>query len=173
MPTEPPNAEPPKRQRRWFQFSLRTLLIGVTLLAVPCAYVGWQIKIVQERRSMLARIASTGGEVMMLPSAPGVTYSPVVNHNGKLVPDCGVISAFRHWLGDEAVVYIKPPASMGKEDIERIVALFPDALTWVEGDISISFRTAPPPIAPLNPLAPSQRPAAAGGTQSASGPTFR
>ena len=26
MPTEPPNAEPPKRKRRWFQFSLRSLL---------------------------------------------------------------------------------------------------------------------------------------------------
>ena len=34
MPTEPPNAEPPKRIRHWLQFSLRTLLIGVTLLAV-------------------------------------------------------------------------------------------------------------------------------------------
>jgi hypothetical protein len=40
--TEPPKAEPPKRERRWFQFSLRTLLIVVTLLSVPCAYVGWR-----------------------------------------------------------------------------------------------------------------------------------
>jgi hypothetical protein len=31
MPTESSEAEPPKRKRRWFQFSLRTLLIGVTL----------------------------------------------------------------------------------------------------------------------------------------------
>jgi hypothetical protein len=35
MPTEPPKAEPPKRKRRWFQFSLRSLMIVVTLLAVP------------------------------------------------------------------------------------------------------------------------------------------
>jgi hypothetical protein len=33
MEAEPPKAEPPKRKRRWFQFSLRMLLIGVTLLA--------------------------------------------------------------------------------------------------------------------------------------------
>jgi hypothetical protein len=32
MPAEPPKAKPPKHNRRWFQFSLRTLLIGVTLL---------------------------------------------------------------------------------------------------------------------------------------------
>jgi hypothetical protein len=30
----PKAADPPKRKRRWFQFSLRTLLIGVTLLAI-------------------------------------------------------------------------------------------------------------------------------------------
>jgi hypothetical protein len=39
MQTEPSEAEPPKRKRRWFQFSLRALLV-VTLLAVACAYVG-------------------------------------------------------------------------------------------------------------------------------------
>jgi hypothetical protein len=54
METDPSNAEPPKRQRRWFQFRLRTLLIVVTLLAVPCAYVGWQARIVTERRNWLA-----------------------------------------------------------------------------------------------------------------------
>jgi hypothetical protein len=32
-------AEPPKRRRRRFQFRLRTLLIGVTLLGVDCGYV--------------------------------------------------------------------------------------------------------------------------------------
>src|SRR4051794_5204364 len=45
-------SEQPKR--RWYQFSLRTLLIGVTLLAVPCAYVGWQIRIVRARRALRA-----------------------------------------------------------------------------------------------------------------------
>jgi hypothetical protein len=30
-------AEPPKRKRRWFQFSLRTLFVVVATLAVECA----------------------------------------------------------------------------------------------------------------------------------------
>jgi hypothetical protein len=34
MQTDLPKAEPPNRKRRWFQFSLRTLLIGVTLVAI-------------------------------------------------------------------------------------------------------------------------------------------
>jgi hypothetical protein len=36
MQTKPPEADPPKRKRRWFQFSLRTLLV-VMLVAGVCA----------------------------------------------------------------------------------------------------------------------------------------
>jgi hypothetical protein len=56
MQTKPPKAEPPKRTRRWFQFSLRTLMIVVTLLAVPMGYVGWQAKIVKSRSDLLEQI---------------------------------------------------------------------------------------------------------------------
>ncbi len=41
-------SETPKR--RWYQFSLRSLLIAVTLLCVVCGYIGWQAKIVKQRR---------------------------------------------------------------------------------------------------------------------------
>ncbi len=54
---EPLKAEPPKRKRRRFQFRLRTLLIGVTLLAIPCAYIGRQASIV---RAQPARRPSRG-----------------------------------------------------------------------------------------------------------------
>ena len=54
MQTEPTKVALPSAKRRWFQFSMRTLLIVVTLLAVACAYVGWQAKIVRERRDELA-----------------------------------------------------------------------------------------------------------------------
>jgi hypothetical protein len=37
MEAELPKADPPKRKRRWYQFSLRTLMIGVTLF---CAVLG-------------------------------------------------------------------------------------------------------------------------------------
>ena len=35
--------------RRRFQFRLRTLMIVVTLLALLCAYVGWQESIIRNR----------------------------------------------------------------------------------------------------------------------------
>ncbi len=39
METEPTIADPPKRKRRWFQFSLRTLLIGVSIWSAIAALV--------------------------------------------------------------------------------------------------------------------------------------
>jgi hypothetical protein len=37
MQAAPPKAEPPKRKRRWCQFSLRMLMTGETIVAVQCA----------------------------------------------------------------------------------------------------------------------------------------
>jgi hypothetical protein len=44
-----------------FQFRLRTLLIVVALLAVACAYVGWQAKIVKERHKAVASYQAIAG----------------------------------------------------------------------------------------------------------------
>jgi hypothetical protein len=55
--------DPPKRNRRRVQFRLRTLMIGITLLAVAC---GWlERKIEQRRREQEAveAIAKLGGRV--------------------------------------------------------------------------------------------------------------
>jgi hypothetical protein len=43
MQTEPPKADSPRRNRRWFQFSLRSLFIGVTLLAAVSAYLAHKL----------------------------------------------------------------------------------------------------------------------------------
>ena len=64
MEAEPLNVDPPRRKRRWFQFSLRTLMIGVTLLAVPIGYVGWQAKIVRERTAMESVILAQFGRCL-------------------------------------------------------------------------------------------------------------
>ena len=50
MQTEQSNADPPIRKRRWYQFSLRTLMIVVTMFCVMIGgYVGRQAKLVRER----------------------------------------------------------------------------------------------------------------------------
>ena len=109
MQTEPPKAEPPKRKRRWFQFSLRTLMIVVTLLAVPFGYVGWQAKIVRERRAELNR-AIDGRQL-------------VICGNGEVL----VIPWIRRTLGDQRVGAIKVLTGTDAAELERLRILFPEA----------------------------------------------
>jgi hypothetical protein len=58
MTTDRHKADTPQRKRRCVQFSLRTLLIGVTLLAVPLGYFGWQAKIVRHRSWVLSHFGN-------------------------------------------------------------------------------------------------------------------
>ena len=41
-------------KRRWLRFSVRTLLIAVTIF---CVWLGWQWRIVQERKSLIALVS--------------------------------------------------------------------------------------------------------------------
>ena len=43
MEAEPLNSPPPKRERRWFQFRMWTLMIVVTLVSVLCGVILWGI----------------------------------------------------------------------------------------------------------------------------------
>jgi len=53
MPGNPNTAEPQKPRRRWYQFRLRTLLVGTALLSIPCGYVGNEWRIVATRWNWL------------------------------------------------------------------------------------------------------------------------
>jgi hypothetical protein len=100
-------ADTPATPCRRFQFRLRTLLIVVTLLAIPFGYVGWQAKIVRDRKAML----ETGD------------LSPVFSAEIDETKDAA-IPTIRLWLGDHFCreVFLKQP-----EDIERYKAAFPEA----------------------------------------------
>jgi hypothetical protein len=64
MQTESQRAEPRKRKRRWFQFSLRTLLIGVAIVAIPCAWLGKRIEQKRMEREEVAAIVKLRGSVL-------------------------------------------------------------------------------------------------------------
>jgi hypothetical protein len=113
MQTEPPQADRPKRKRRWFQFSLRTLMIVVTLLAVACGYVGWQAKIVRERRAMVDWINNHNGLV-------------TINYPMPRRPPHSVASV-RELLGDHAIVRIELQPDTDATNVQRIRSLFPEA----------------------------------------------
>jgi hypothetical protein len=102
MEAEPPKADLPKRKRRWLQFSLRTLMIAVALLAVPLGYVGWQAKIVRERNAYLR------------------------NHGWK-EGDWSRLSALRRWLGDFPAEIVWIPTTANVSERKLVVSLFPEA----------------------------------------------
>jgi Leucine Rich repeat len=63
MPTEPSKSDMPKRKRRWFQFSLRTLLIFTLICAVACAWLARRVD--QKRKELQAvdALVELGGRV--------------------------------------------------------------------------------------------------------------
>jgi hypothetical protein len=115
MEAEPPNAEPPKRKRRWLQFSLRSLMIGVALLALLFGYVARQHEIVQERQRFLDGSHYTG--------------------TNREVAD---VTWIRRMFGDQGVAVIGLDPSTDKAERQRIADLFPEA--WI---CVVRFPTIP------------------------------
>jgi hypothetical protein len=111
-------ADQPSPRRR-FQFRLRTLLIGVTLLAMPCAYVASQDRIVSERTAVLCWIrehkgSSTTGE----PDSPRSTTKQ---------QQPAAVSWVRRLLGDHQINHIELPPDTDIGEVRRIRTMFPES----------------------------------------------
>jgi hypothetical protein len=52
-----------KRNFRWYQFSLRTLFVLVTLCAIACSWLGVRLKQARREREIAAEFQKLGGEV--------------------------------------------------------------------------------------------------------------
>jgi hypothetical protein len=105
-------------QRRRFQFSLRTLLTGVTLFCVLAgSYVGWQAKIVRARKSELNRVAKT--------------YLIGIEESDQAT----TIPWLRRLLGDVTVDFIAVPAGTPRNEIDRLRALFPESSVTAGGGV--------------------------------------
>jgi hypothetical protein len=110
---------------RWFRFSLRTLLI---LITVVCCYLAYETSVVRHRRSELARLRSswafnftTVEEVARrYPGGPPSYFPPV-----KKPPS---VSLVRQWLGDQPIQYIGYYSHMVSEaERQRVARIFPEA----------------------------------------------
>jgi hypothetical protein len=58
---QPDAPKPKKRKRRWFQFSLRSLLIATLMCAVACGWLGKKIEQKRNERAAFQAIARLGG----------------------------------------------------------------------------------------------------------------
>jgi hypothetical protein len=118
--TEPTKHDPPKRNRRWFQFSLRMLMIVVTVLAPICAYFGWQAKIVGEQTAMLESIKAIGGGYWdVAPPEPAIGYDWKNSYEPPFI---------RRRLGEPRIHVILLPYGYPEAETDRVIESFPGAL---------------------------------------------
>jgi Leucine-rich repeat (LRR) protein len=61
MQSEPPEADPPKRQRRWVQFSLRSLMLFTVVCAIGAAWLGRKIERKRQEREAVEAIIKLSG----------------------------------------------------------------------------------------------------------------
>jgi Leucine-rich repeat (LRR) protein len=62
MHTEPPRAESPKHKRRWFQFSLRSVMVFTMVCAIPCAWLNRKIDRKRKEWEAVEAIVKLGGQ---------------------------------------------------------------------------------------------------------------
>jgi hypothetical protein len=135
MVENPANADPPvpaknSHRRRWFQFSLRSLMIFVALLAVPMGYVAHVAKIVRERKLLLDKVVSLGGG-----------YSAIVSGRtwGKGP------SLIDRVLGDEPIMVISFSRSTVGNRLTGLGAAFPEA-SILDQDDATWTKSRPEPV---------------------------
>jgi hypothetical protein len=97
-----------KPKRRWLRFSVRTLLVTVTIF---CVWLGWNLSELRQRRSVRQYINANGGAVF----------------NGEPKEPWNKLPLSWAMLGEEPVNYVGVPAEFSDEDRMRIMRWFPDA----------------------------------------------
>lgn len=95
--------------RHWFQFRLRTLLVGVVLIGAACAYVAHEGRIVAARQQWIA-----DNPKMFECTMPG-TWSEPTESGVPLV---------RRLLGDKPTTYLE---AQDQAEYESMKKLFPEA----------------------------------------------
>jgi hypothetical protein len=127
---------------RWFRFSLRTLLLAVTLVAMVLSWFVWQNSLVQRRNDFLEMLVAQKGEYAFLietPSAgrldliwtkqyPGGQYMMFQMLNRLDEKILAYRSGrYRAWLNDRTIGAIKMPSGSAAADRETAASLFPEA----------------------------------------------
>ncbi len=64
----------PRPSRRWFQFSLRTLLLFATLSAIPCSWLAVKLREVKREEAAAAALEKAGGIVEWEKTAAGPAW---------------------------------------------------------------------------------------------------
>ena len=119
-----PKLAPAKHRRRWWQFSLGTLLVVIAILCGLFAWAGGQFRCVQQRRQAIVYLKDFGFDIQNDMS------DFVLNGAGDLDPPGP--KWLRNWLGDDFfvdVVSVSSDVSRNNDGSAR--ALGDDDLKWL------------------------------------------
>jgi hypothetical protein len=119
---------PPKRKRRWFQFSLRSLMIVVTLFCVFVRFTGYVVR----RAQTLKRER----EQAVIQFRANVYGSLAKLENGRWVPDPRTAPWPLSWF-EGGITRLQLPEDATEESIQRMREFFPEA--------TITKRSGPQP----------------------------
>jgi hypothetical protein len=131
-----------KAKRRWFSFSLRTMFVLVTVL---CVWLGWNVRIVQERKAILAELRQAVGE-------GNVDFVSLESWDAKIETSADAswqshwahlrVSKIRRLLGDESCAILDFTLPVDTRLVERIEAALPEAKLYARDNTSteVSFR---------------------------------
>ena len=108
-------------RRRWFSFSLRTLFVVVTIF---CVWLGWQVRIVHERRAVLDEIAGAGYVTLEDSHWKRPSYQELIR-----------VSSVRRLFGDSSYFSITVPPNTSPQLLERLEYAFPESnlYLWESG----------------------------------------
>lgn len=109
---------PASPTRRWFQFRLRTLLVGVALIGAACGYVAHEWRIVRERNALRDwLVANRAGDY-----SPYISWSslPASEHPPP-------VSWVRQLMGDYGEIWIDLTRRASAKDEAKVRAVFPEA----------------------------------------------
>jgi hypothetical protein len=116
-----------KPKRRWFSFSLRALLVLVLIVALPMAWLSWQLSIARDRLAMLKQIEVECGD-SILPFNSIVGDNEMRAYFDPYVPKpAGKLPWYRTIFGDRLVPLICLPPSTSGNELAKIKNTFPEA----------------------------------------------
>ena len=104
-----------KPKRRWLRFSVRTLLIAVTVL---CVWLGWQVSIVRERNAIIALMRSRQPYFSLLDNDQ-IVVAPPAPHP----------SWIRRLIGDKSRSLLNVN-NLTLAEAKRVAKAFPEARLW-------------------------------------------
>jgi len=136
-------SNPPRRRR--FQFSLRGLLIGVTLLA---AFIGWltrEYQFVQQRKAAILASDDDNPALILSVKWSKQTHGWWAPGTKRETSDPEpTIPFWRRWLGDEAVAVVGVDHPYSEELLAELHRLFPEARDFSMEPIHESTSETPP-----------------------------